>query len=241
MPPLQGDAIALAAGCQPRTCASGCCGPTGCLPGTSASACGFGGQSCTDCMASRARLRCSHGGRERRRLRIDRRWDDGRRRCRVRAGELHGVLRRDRLRCRDDSRELRFPWPGVPAVHCRERDVRRTGGGWGMRRDRRGLQPKQLFWVLRLERHLPGSSFDRRMRRGRRQLPVLPPRAGMRQRPVPDDGWVRSGQLPRLLPSKYLRRGDGLLRVRNCGWRVQPMLERRGLSGAGREDRWPMR
>src|SRR5580692_6408978 len=38
-------------GCDPRACSSGCCGPTGCLAGTSADACGFGGQACTDCTA----------------------------------------------------------------------------------------------------------------------------------------------------------------------------------------------
>jgi hypothetical protein len=37
--------------CDPRSCSSGCCGPTGCLLGTSADACGFGGQACTDCTA----------------------------------------------------------------------------------------------------------------------------------------------------------------------------------------------
>jgi hypothetical protein len=35
--------------CDPSKCGSGCCGPTSCLPGTSLTACGFGGQACTDC------------------------------------------------------------------------------------------------------------------------------------------------------------------------------------------------
>jgi hypothetical protein len=37
--------------CDPSKCASGCCGATGCLSGTTSTACGFGGQSCTDCTA----------------------------------------------------------------------------------------------------------------------------------------------------------------------------------------------
>jgi hypothetical protein len=43
-----GDAIPPVV-CDPSKCASGCCGATGCLPGTTSTACGFGGQSCTDC------------------------------------------------------------------------------------------------------------------------------------------------------------------------------------------------
>jgi hypothetical protein len=37
--------------CDPIKCGSGCCGAMGCLPGTTSTACGFGGQSCTDCTA----------------------------------------------------------------------------------------------------------------------------------------------------------------------------------------------
>jgi hypothetical protein len=35
--------------CDFDNCPAGCCGPTGCLTGTAQTACGFGGQSCTDC------------------------------------------------------------------------------------------------------------------------------------------------------------------------------------------------
>jgi hypothetical protein len=37
--------------CTAATCPSGCCGAGGCEPGTESMACGFGGQTCTDCAA----------------------------------------------------------------------------------------------------------------------------------------------------------------------------------------------
>jgi hypothetical protein len=43
------DVIMQTVLCTASQCASGCCGPTGCLSGTTSTACGFGGQSCTDC------------------------------------------------------------------------------------------------------------------------------------------------------------------------------------------------
>jgi hypothetical protein len=46
-----GDVIVSPGRCNPNACASGCCGAAGCLPGTTATVCGFGGQSCTDCTA----------------------------------------------------------------------------------------------------------------------------------------------------------------------------------------------
>jgi hypothetical protein len=49
--PAQGDGIAPSSPCDPRACSSGCCATMGCLPGTAADACGFGGQACTDCTA----------------------------------------------------------------------------------------------------------------------------------------------------------------------------------------------
>lgn len=41
--------------CDPRMC-TGCCSTTGCMPGSSQTSCGFGGQACTDCAA--LRLEC---------------------------------------------------------------------------------------------------------------------------------------------------------------------------------------